>query len=99
MADAVSDAGVQKHVLRCRLPDDADQRRVVRPLVLGALAIDLADEPKLRMKRQLADDTPDPEYMPEPVETTASIDVHGDRGQLAAHDPDRLEADAMIARQ
>src|SRR5437667_433047 len=99
MADAVSNGGVQKHVLGCRLPDDAEQRRVVRPLALGVLAIDLADEPKLRMERQLANDAPDAEQMPHPVETTASVDVHGDRRQPAAHDPDRLESDAMLAGQ
>src|SRR4029453_11095012 len=86
LADAVSNAGVQKQVLGCRLPDDAEQRRVFRPLPLDRLAIDLSDEPQLRMERQLSDDTPDSEQAPVPVETTAAVDVHCNRGQTSAHD-------------
>src|SRR5439155_11907452 len=57
-ADAASDTDVQKQVLGRRLPDETEQIRVVRPLALDALAVDLADEPKLRIQRQLSDDTP-----------------------------------------
>src|SRR5262249_4647444 len=51
------------------------------------------------MNRQLADDTPDAEELPGPVEAAASVDVQRDRLQLAAHDPDRFETDAALARQ
>src|SRR2546426_7300967 len=51
------------------------------------------------MERQLADDTPDPEHLPVPVETTASVDVQRDGRQLSAHDTDRLESDAMFVRK
>src|SRR5438093_9344231 len=98
MADAVSNAGVQKHVLGCRLPDEAEQRRVVRSLALSGLAIDLADEPKLRVERQLSDDAPDPEPMSAPVETTPSVDVYRDRRDSPAHDTGHLESAAMLAR-
>jgi hypothetical protein len=36
--------------------------------------------------------------MPAAIETTASVDVHGDRRQPSADDTDRLESDAMFAR-
>src|SRR5439155_9530399 len=98
MADAVANAGVQKHVLGRRLPDEAEQRRVVRSFALSGLAVDLTDEPKLRVERQLSDDTPDPEHMPVPVETTPSVDVYGDRRYFSAHDTGHLESDAMLAR-
>src|SRR5262249_43056423 len=57
------------------------------------------DEPKLRMNWQLADDAPDAEELPGPVETASSVDMQGDWLQLAAHDPDRLEPDAAFVRK
>src|SRR5262245_684479 len=51
------------------------------------------------MNWQLADDAPDAEELPGPVETASSVDMQGDRFQLAAHDPDRLEPDAAFVRK
>jgi len=42
--------------------------------------------------------TPRRQPTPAPVETTASVDVHGDRSQLAAHDADDFESDAIFVR-
>src|SRR5215475_10742594 len=74
-ADTVSNCGIEKHIAGGWLPDDPQKRRIVRPLTPRALAIDFADEPDLRVQRQLADDTPRPEQPPVPVQPPASIEV------------------------
>src|SRR5437870_2960690 len=99
-ADAMPRPGVEKHVLRGRLPDGAEECRVVRPLALRALAVDLADEAEPRMHRQLSDDTPDTEAVPVvSIEAAATVDVHRDRRQLSADDTDRLEPDAVLVKE
>src|SRR2546427_4480191 len=97
---AAPDPSVEKDVLRRRLPDHAQECRVVRALVLRALAIDLADESELRMHRQLADNPPDGERVSVvSIETAATVDVHRDRRDLSADNTDRLESDAMLMRK
>src|SRR5215470_12292576 len=97
VADAAPNGDVQENIRGRRLPDEADQRRIVRPLALGDLAVDLADETKPRSQRKLSDDAPAAEELPAPVETASPIDVHHDRRQLRAHDTDRLESDTAFA--
>jgi hypothetical protein len=67
---------------------------------LRGLAVDLADQPELRVERQFADDTPDGEPVPVvSIEASATVEVQRDRRDPAADDGDRLESDALLVRE
>src|SRR5207244_3292717 len=96
---AVTDPGIDPQLSRLeRLPDEADEDRVVRPLLLDALAVYLTDHSEGGNDRQFGDQAPRPKRARlHPGHAGAKVQVIRHRPDLPAGDPRCLEADPVLA--